>query len=379
MKTCLFILNALLLFATTTMAQPATYRAEDVIRIPTQDTLRHNVMLSGESIDVAGYLDNDLFAAARNFTMNGKVTDDAFVASRVVSVYGDIGDMLMTAGETVIIEGTINGDLFAAGQEVRISENASIGGNAFIGAETVILEGGHIEGTLRLGGADVQLNGTVNGAVEIYSNQIVFGEKYRAAYGTTITSSESIHRENLGVIPPDLILKTEESGFWGLVFMKIWFYLSLLLTGLILIWIFQQTAVDMAKFASEQYWKSTGWGLLSFFAIPIVIILLAILVITIPIALLLALSYTMVLFISYLLVAMSLGVWSIHYVKGEVDPVHYYYGLALGIIYIAILTNLPFIGGIVNAVLLFFGLGSVVQYIWAVSQSPNRAGPSVGE
>jgi hypothetical protein len=158
--------------------------------------------------------------------------------------------------------------------------------------------------------------------------------------------------------------------------MQLWFYLSLLVTGLVLIWLFYDTAVDLSKFASEKYGRNTGWGLLSFVAIPVVIVLLAIFVITIPLSILMALTYGVALFISYLLVAMSLGVWSIIMIKGgdEVNPASYYYGLALGIIYIAIITNLPFIGGLANVILLFFGLGSVVRYLWAMRQSPKGSG-----
>lgn len=368
----LFVIVILALFIQDSIAQPSTYRMGDVIRITQGDTLSNNTILAGQSIEVSGYLDNDLFSASRIFLLNGNITDDAFVAGQMVSVYGHIGDMLVSAGETVVIDGTIEGDLFAVGREVRIGQQARIQGNAFLAGGSIVFDRGTIEGTLRIAGEHIELNGTIRNSATIYSDDVTFGEEYEASYGTTITSSEPLYRENLGVIPPNLTMQTKETNIWAVILFQAWFFLSLLVTGLILIRLFQKTAIDMSKFATETFWKNTGWGLLAFIAVPIAIVILGLLLITLPLSLLLGLTYAFALFISYLLVAMSLGVISIIYFTGEAKTSTYYWGLVLGMVYIAILTNLPFIGGILNVVLLLFGLGSLAHYIWRISES-NRS------
>ncbi|MDX1636375.1 MAG: polymer-forming cytoskeletal protein [Balneolaceae bacterium] len=350
-------------------AQQSTYRADTIIRIQSGDTLQHNVMLTGESIEVMGYLDNDLFAASRNLLLNGEVADDAFMAGRIVSFSGYIGDMLVTAGETVVIDGIIEGDLFVAGQSVRIAEQAHIRGNAFVAGNDIRLEGATVEGTLRSAGGTLFLDGTINHSTAIYSNEVTFGESYRSRYGTTITSSEPLHRENLGMIPENLALRTEEFDIWSIVLFQVWLFLSLLVTGLVLIRLFQKTAIDMSKFATENFWKNTAWGVGTFFAVPITIMILSLLFVTIPLSILLVLSYGVALLISYLLVAISLGVLSIIFFRGEAEVSSYYWGLALGMVFIAILSNLPFIGFILNILLLFFGLGSLTNYLWQVTRS----------
>ncbi|MDR8393997.1 hypothetical protein NC796_22780 [Aliifodinibius sp. S!AR15-10] len=364
------------------VAQPSTYRAQEVIRISSGDTLHNNVILAGQSIEVLGYLDNDLYSASRMFLFNGDVTDDAFVAGQIVSVFGHVGGMLVSAGETVVIDGIIEGDLFAAGRDITISEQAEIRGNAFVAGGTVKLNGGIIEGTLRLAGGEIALDGIINGSSNIYSDDVTFGENYSAAYGTTITSTETLHRENLGAIPENLTLNTEETDVWSVVLFQLWFFLSLVVTGLIILRIFQQTAIDISKFAAESFWKNTGWGFLAFIAVPIAILLFAVLVITIPLSVILGMLYLLSLFIGYLVVAISLGVLSIIFFTGEAKTSTHYWGLILGIIYIAILTNLPFIGWILNVLLIFFGLGSLVHYLWKISRtsrSSNVSGQETGE
>ncbi|MDZ7691123.1 MAG: hypothetical protein U5K69_08300 [Balneolaceae bacterium] len=351
------------------MAQQSTYRAESIVRIDSQDTLSNNVILTGRTVEIMGYLNNDLFSASRHFLLNGRVNDDAIVTGQMVSIYGHIGDMLMTAGETVVIDGTIDGDLFAAGREVRVTSRAQIGGNAFVAGGTVSLEGGQIGGMLRVAGGEIMLNGSVNNSVEIYSNDVTFGENYQSTYSTTIHSSEPIHRESLGAIPGDLIIDTKEPDLIGIILFQFWFFLSVLITGLILIRLFQKTAIDMSKFATEGFWRNTGLGLLTIIAMPIAILLLAILILTIPLSILLVLTFVLALFAGYILVAITLGVMSILLFTDTAEPSSYYWGLGLGMIYVAILTNLPFIGGILNVILLLFGLGSLVHYIWRMRQS----------
>lgn len=355
-------------------AQKSTYRAESIIRIAPEDTLSNNVILAGQTVEVMGYMNNDLFSASRHFMLNGYVTDDAMIAGQMVSVYGHVGDMLMSAGETVLIDGIIDGDLFAAGRDVRIANRAHIRGNVFVAGGMVTLDGAQIDGALRVAGEELNLNGTVNSFVEIYSNNVTFGENYQASYSTTIHSTEQINRESLGSIPGDLIIDVEEIDVWGIIMFQVFFFLSMLVTGLVLIRLFQKTAIDMTKFAREKFWRNTGLGLLTIIGIPLVIFLLGILIVTIPLSILLTLLFGLALFASYILVAMALGVISLLYFTEESSASIYYWGFGLGMVYIAIITNLPFIGGILNVILLLFGLGSVAHYIWSLSQNNRPRG-----
>lgn len=369
MKTLSIIIGLLILVIQQGLAQGSTHWTGSNVRINTKDTLRGNNFMAGQLVEMMGVVDDDLFSASRQLILEGTVNDDAFLAGQVVSVRGRVGDMLVVAGETVIIDAAVGGDLFATGRKIQITENARITGNVAIAGETVIFEGGSINGWLRAAGGNLTINGTVNEFVELYTNEVTFGSRYDARYSTSITSTEQIHRENLGVMPENLNLFIEEPDVWGVVLFQLWFFLSLLITGLILIRIFQQSAIDMYKFATEHIWKNTGIGLIAFIIIPIVIIGLFILFLTIPLGVLLSLTYGLALFVSYLLVAMTLGVMSILYFKDEPTISTYYWGLVLGMIIVAILTNLPFIGWLFNVFFILFGLGSVVYYFWMISRS----------
>lgn len=355
------------------LAQGSIYKSGSLVQVPDADSIQKQLVAAGETIEMSGWLGNDFFAAGRFMMLKGAVSDDAIMAAQQVIIDGEVGDLLMSAGETIIVNGHIKGDAFLAAREIRITEGASIEGNAALGAETIVLEGGSISGWLRAAGEELRLNGKVGQFTELYSNDVTFGNDYRASFGTTITSDETIYRENLGKVPSDLVLNVEKEPIVFIIVFKGLFYLSVLITGLILLRIFQNTAIDIHRFATEKVWKNIGVGFIAFIGIPLAILLLILPVITMPLSFLLLLVYMLALFAGYLLVALTLGVVGILYFKSEPEISTYYWGLALGMVIIAVLTNLPFIGFILNALLLFFGLGSLTYYIW-MAGTGNKSG-----
>lgn len=357
--------GAILLIPILLVAQGSTYKIGTTIRISEEDTISTNVIAAGQFVDIYGYLGDDLFAASRNLIINGSISDDAIVAARNVTVSGTVGDMLIAGGETVLIDGEVDGDLFAAGSEVRIAPNARIHGNVALAGREVIFEGGSIDGWLRASGAKIRLDGTVQSYTELYSTDVTFGDNYQGMAGTSITTDEEIDPSTLGNAPDDLkIVQTKEDTWMATFFVGLWFYTSILLTGILLIAIFRETTVDLHRFSTENYFKNTGLGFLLFLGIPIASIILLILVLTIPISVLLMVFYGLALFFGYLLVALTIGTLSIRLFKPGEAYSDYYWGLALGILLTSILSVLPLVGWFINLLLIFFGLGTLASYFW---------------
>lgn len=361
------LILVILAFHSLALAQGSVYKNGNYVRISDTDSIQTQLLAAGQTVEMFGWLGNDFFSAAELLSIDGYISDDAIVAGRRITIRGTIGDLLLGAAETLIIDGDINGDVFIAGREIRITDKARIRGNAHIAAGAFIFEGGRVDGILRAAGNYLEMNGAIHNKADLYGHRFTFGPDYYAEFGTDITSDEQIHRENLGHIPDNLNITLRKPDIWPVILFKIGLYLALLITGLVLIRIFQQTTIDMYRFSTERIWKNTGVGFLAFLIVPFAILLLLILVLTIPLSLILMLLYALALLVSYLLVAVILGVMSILYFRDEAAASTYYWGLMLGMVYIAILVNLPFVGWLFNALLLFFGLGSLVYYIWRMS------------
>ncbi len=363
-----FILTGMMALALPVLlvAQGSDYRFGTTVRINESDTISTNVIAAGQFVDVFGYLGDDIFAASRNLTIHGLVSDDAIVVAQSVTLRGSVGDMLIAAGETIVIDGEVAGDLFAAGNEVRIAANAHIRGNVALAGNEIIFEGGTVDGWLRIAGNDIMVNGTANNFVELYGNDIAFGEAYKPASSTTISTPHEITREDIKNAPADLnIIVEDPDEAWGTALLfSIWFYVSMLIIGIILILVFRETMTDLYRFSTERYLRNTGLGLLLFLAIPIAIIILIVLILTIPLSFIVMMLYGLALFVSFLLVALTLGTKSIRYFKATEVYTDYFWGLALGMILIAILTALPYAGPFLNLLLIFFGLGTLFSYFW---------------
>ncbi len=351
-------------FSSAVFAQGSVYRAGDMIRIPAPDSLDRQLMAAGEWIDISGVLANDLFAAGSNISIDGTIDDDAFLAGDNISIKGTIRDMLAAAAGNLILDGEIGGDLFAAAQSLHFLGNSRVGGNIYAAGEKIIVdERAVLEGYSRLAAKSIYLDGHFRDHVVIYSNDITFGPGYYSDGDTKIISSQSIYRDNLGVIPERLTIELRQPPILPVIFLQIWFYLGLLVIGCLLLYLFRPVAVDLQRFASERFWKNTGIGVLVILLVPLALFLLLFPIITIPLVLFLGVLYLIVLFLSYLAVALILGVQLMRWFKKEISPAAWYGSLAIGLIIIAILNNLPFLGPVFNLFLLFFGVGSFTSYL----------------
>lgn len=345
-------------------AQGSDYRFGDIVRIQADDTVSVQVIAGAEWVEIEGHIRNDLYAAGKQITVDGSVADDAILFGEVITINGTIGDMVAGAGQTIVIDGVIGGDLIMAAKEIRFTENAHVRGNVSAGAETIYFNGNRIDGAVRLAAKRANLDGEAGGHVLIYSNDVVFGNSYRDGGRTRIFSTEPLYRDNLGNIPPNLELEVRQPSIFPVLLLQAWFYLSLLITGIVLLTLFFPTASDLQRFSTERFWLniSTGFGL--FILMPLAIILLIIPILTIPLAVILSILYILTLFISYLMVAMILGFQFVTWFVSEPKKSTYYWGLVLGLILIAILNNVPFLGGVFSILLLFFGIGSMGRYIY---------------
>ncbi|WP_290875606.1 polymer-forming cytoskeletal protein [Gracilimonas sp.] len=362
----IFIVLLLTLMTSETRGQGSAYRSAEIVRISESDSIQTQLFATGDVIEVFGWLGNDFISASESLIITGEIMDDAIVVGEKVMMLGTIYDLFAGAGELVVIDGLIHGDVFAAGATIRITENALIKGNANLAGQRILFEGGMIEGNLKAAGNQLELNGAVQKKVELYSHKINFGPNYIADLGTDIYSDRPVYHENLGTLPENLYINVKSPDILELLIFKSGLYLSLFITGLVLIRIFSKTSKDIYKFSIEQFWKNTGVGLLTFLVYPLILIVLALLIFTLPISFLLLLLYGFLLLIGYLLVAMVLGVSSLRFLKKESQETSYYWGLFIGMILVAIIVNLPFLGWLFHAIFIFFGLGSLILYIWNI-------------
>jgi cytoskeletal protein CcmA (bactofilin family) len=262
--------------------------------------------LSGDRIVVKGPL----------VVPRGETVADVVVIDGRVRVAGRAtGDVVAVSGP-VRVSGTVEGDLVAVSDRARLTRGARVEGDVIYGDERpVVAAGSTVEGELQKLDAD-----------EAFSP--------------------------LG-------------GFIGALALWIAFSISTLVAGLLL-YLLAPRALDAARAAArERTGGAVGWGLLTFFGVPIVAILAFLTIVGIPLAIALLLAVFPLYVLGYVTSAWLLG---LRLIDGR--PV---LGFLAGWAILRVLALVPVLGGLVWFGATVFGLGALAVAAWRARGGPARA------
>ena len=132
---------------------------------------------------------------------------------------------------------------------------------------------------------------------------------------------------------------------------------------------FKDFSRDYVAFAGRDIAKHLGIGFLAFVAAPVAIIILLILVFTIPVALITLAIYLILLYLSFVFTALYVGDYLLGLIRKNESAKPLVWPLLLGVILVLLFPKLPFIGWLFSLVIICFGLGTFVSYIWNLKQT----------
>ncbi len=192
-------LGVALSVAMTQTARAAVFAGTDVYRLAADQVITDDLYVSASEIYIDGTVKGDLIAAGRTIVINGTVTGDAMLAGANIQMNGRVAGDMRAAGAEVDVAGTIGEDLIAAGgggtmipfvagnqplaPGVHLSDSARIGGDAVLGGGSGSI-GGTIAGKLWLGMGTATLAAKVAGDAAIASQSIDVANT--AAIGGTV-------------------------------------------------------------------------------------------------------------------------------------------------------------------------------------------------
>lgn len=125
---------------------------------------------SGDDIVIEAdeVIDDDLYVAADNFTLDGTVKGDLIVFGNFITINGTVEGDLIAAGNTVLIEGTVQDDARIAGAALQLGADAVIGGDLVAaGASLETKQGSSVENDLVLAAAQGLLAGSIGDDLQV--------------------------------------------------------------------------------------------------------------------------------------------------------------------------------------------------------------------
>lgn len=245
-----------------------------------------------------------------------------------------------------------------------------------MGAQSVAINGS-VGRSLLVGGDSVTVAGNVAGEIRAGANTLALTDSARVGGDVLYSSDNTASVAGSAVIGGNLKKSDVDFDFNAARFTsaaRFIFYVSSLVTGLILMWIFRRSWQSITGYLDKHsIYPVLGWGSVGLIAaIPIAVVLMTTLV-GIPSGILLLGGWLIGLYISRLVAGSVLGRFVLRGIRGNKDEPSYYLSFIVGYTLYAIAVYLPYIGGLIRLGAFVIGFGLVLKHLAVRLASPRQA------
>lgn len=275
----------LLLFLIGSQWFAATILSNDIANIPWG---KADFYVAGSTISIASPIDWDLRSAGNSMMIDKQISQDAVLASNMVSINAAVGDDLKIAANQVSINASVGGDLIVFANSVIIWKDVVIWWDLIVWSAKLVLHG-KVNGDAKLYVWSIELDWSINGHTTIRSNDIIvatwvtlwsldYTSKVRNPSLEATTSGAQFHVDTIWNKRDQDKQYLQENKKWIIAWI-IWAvitfkFLSLLVTTLILWFVFKHRYGRAAEVVKAQPWKSFWIGLATLVGLPIAWMLL---------------------------------------------------------------------------------------------------------
>ena len=289
----------------------------------------------------------DLSAVGGTVVIAGTVTGDAEVTggSVVVTPTGVVEGDLVAVGGSVLVEGAIRGDAQASAGSVFVRDGATIGGAFEAAAGSVRLDGA-VGGDARLAGDTVTLGPTAAVSGDVLYDAETFARAPEAAVTGAVRAEPGIVSADPTFAPP--ALPRGVGAVYGV--------LANLLLGAVLLLAVPRFTTSVAAIGAEKAVRSGGVGLLALVGVPLALVLVALTIVGIPLSLAGIVAFALLLWVAYVYGTIVTGTWLLSFS----DRDGRWLALGVGLVVVALVGLIPFVGGVVRFLVLLVGLGAFV-------------------
>jgi cytoskeletal protein CcmA (bactofilin family) len=418
----IFSLITLLALTFATPAYAFDGRSGESVVIKDNEVIEDDVYVTANNFKLEGIVKGDLIVFGRDITINGTVDGDLIAAGQTVIINGTVTDDARIAGAVLQIgeTATIGGDVVAGGASLETQEGSVIEGELVVGAGQALLNGS-VTGDVQVGAGSVELNGEFGGDVNaqvgdpeeggmprsifIPQANIQFptvkpgfniGEEAQIEGNLEYTQSKDVN------IPTDAVsgkvtrttpvvdpavqkarpTPAQKGMTWGFDLLRS--IVTLIFFGLLLGWLAPMFMKALMGKIQSQPGASLGWGVVAyaafFFAIFVVLVAMIAGGVLFGVLTLGGVSGTIIwlgiltlltMIVSFVLITSFLTKIVVAWLGGKLilarfNPAlaeHKVWPLVIGVVLVALVVALPYIGWLFGVLVMLIGLGAL--WIWA--------------
>lgn len=329
--------------------------------VPEGITIDHTYFVSGRSIDIDGTVDGDVICAGQSISITGTINGDVICAGQSIDVSGDVKGDVRLAGQNVTLGGTIAGNASIFTQGLTTKGNSSIGRDLSVAGESIVLNGSVLR-DISASATTVTINNAVGRNINTNVDNLTLGSLAKVTGNVDYTSNNKLERDSSAVVDGQVSQHTpakkvtkDRAGLSGFL---LYLLLALLIAAMVLVLIMPRVFQAGSDIAVENWGRTLLIGIIASIIVPVLIAVIMITIIGIPLAILLFLAWAVVLFLS--------GIFSA-YLTGRIilrDNATNAIGIMLlGALVLLLIYFLPFVGGLVALVAMWFGIGMILQLI----------------
>lgn len=355
------------LFLALALAVPSAGAAETVhgkpnYTLPAGQTVRTDLIVWADRTTIDGDVNGDLISWSRIVTVNGHVKGDVICWAQNVRITGTVDGNVRTLAQSVDIGGTIGRNFLGWSSETNLEDKASIGGSATFGSDDATLAG-RIAGDV-LGMANTfDVSGPINGNVNVRANHFILDSTADIAGRVKYTSrntAEVAQGAKIASIERVIPKTAPDYATWHFYRNRILLWGVGFVFGLVLLLLMPGFYAD-ATIACKNYAPAAGFGLLFMFATPIAAFIACITVVGLGVGIATLLLYAIAMYASTVFLSGFIG----EIILGPAIGTGAMIGrLALGLAIIHVLRVLPYVGGWILFIAMFWGFGAMVMAIY---------------
>jgi hypothetical protein len=350
------------------------------IYVGSNEVVNNTFMDFGGTVDIRGAINGDVIVGGGNVTISGSVSGDVLSAGGNIKITGPVGGNVRVAGGTVEIDSKVGKNINVLAGTFVLGDKSEVGGNVLFGAGTANLSGkisGYVDGNsgnIDLAGEfnqDVNVTIDKNGQLVLSPNAMVKTNlKFSAAEESQLVKEGGVVQGQTTFNTITRQTQTAQKHWSGYFFWKLVSLFGILVVGLVLVSLHRKGVEKVVHQLINKPWSNLGWGVVYSIITPIILILLAATIIGIPLLLIGFAVYAILLYIGKIFVGLALGqilIGKIAKMSGKNKPVKkgkeasLIWPMILGLVVIVILISIPIIGWIIKLLVLWLGLGAIIE------------------
>lgn len=352
-------------------AEAIEIRTSENISVDAGEIVDDTFVAFGRTVRIDGEVTGDLIAFAQSIEISGSVLGDIYTFGRTIEVEGQVGGGFAGFGQVIRIGDSIGQSVYGFAQSLRSSPDATIEGDLFAFGENIIV-GGSVGRNVTVFGNTLTISGEVKRDVT-FAGRLATVQSSASIGGDIdvgLPDEDSLEVDSAAIVGGETIVEVPEPdqdegedgllSAWTIAWTALWL-VTAFLSGLLLLWALPALRrVPLDNLTGIL--TSAGLGFVLVTATPVLAVVLAVTFIGLPAGLVIGAVWALSLYVSKIVVAHFLGNALLRPKQEGVRAL--LLPLLAGLVLVLIAVSLPYVGWVINLLLVIIGMGAMGQALY---------------